>query len=257
MHPIAKTALTTALTDIRIALAFFTRLPQPHFHAPDRKLGEAIWAAPVAGLAVALLGWLVFLIADTLGIPTLPAAALILATTIAVTGSLHEDGLADVADGFGGGKTLEHKLEIMHDSRLGTYGGAALALSLLLRWSALATVVSHDAALLALVAAHVGSRAIFAKLTRETPLASQSGLAASVGDIPDRSAMLALAIGAAALLCLGIFGAFVTAIAVVVIVVAVRQLCLRQIGGLTGDTLGAAQQLAEITILLAASAVYS
>lgn len=245
------------LDDIRIALVFFTRLPLPAFNAPDRKLGDAMWAAPLAGLAIALVGWLVGLLAVALGIPTLPTAALVLGALLLTTGCLHEDGLSDVADGFGGGKTLERKLEIMHDSRLGTYGGAALAVSLMLRWSALATAISHETALLALVAAHVGSRAIFAKLIRETPLASQSGLAASVGEIPDRSALLSLAIGAVALLCLGVFAAFVTVIALTAIIIGFRQLCLRQIGGLNGDTLGAAQQIAEITILLAASAALS
>jgi adenosylcobinamide-GDP ribazoletransferase len=244
-------------TDLAIALVFFTRLPLPHFDVPDRKLGDAIWAAPIAGLAVALAGWLVCLIAGAFGVPTLPTAALILATTMLVTGCLHEDGFADVADGFGGGKTPARKLEIMHDSRLGTYGGAALAISLLLRWSTLASLVSAGAAFVALIAAHVGSRAIFAKLARETPLAADTGLAATVGEISDSSAMLSLAIGLAALLCLGLFGGFVTAIALTVTIVAFRQLCLRQIGGINGDTLGAAQQIAEITILLAAAAVYS
>lgn len=243
------------LKDIAISLVFFTRLPLPHFDAPGRKLGDAIWAAPIAGLVVAVLVWLITVAADFVGLPSLAAAALALAATLLITGCLHEDGLADVADGFGGGNTVERKLEIMHDSRLGAYGAAALFCVLLLRWSCLVTLVQHNALLPGLVAAYVGSRAIFARLIRDTPLAVESGLASTVGPISDSSAWLSLGIGLAALLLLGGFGAFVALLLLVAVIVAFRQLCLSQIGGINGDTLGAAQQIAEVTILLAAAAV--
>ena len=243
------------LSDVAISLVFFTRLPLPHFDAPDRKLGDAIWAAPIAGLAVAVVVWLVTVAADFFGVPSPAAAALALAATMLVTGCLHEDGLADVADGFGGGKTAERKLEIMHDSRVGTYGVAALIAFALLRWTCLVTLVQHDAVLPGLIAAHVASRAIFARLIHDTPLASQAGLAATVGTISDDSTWVSLAIGVAALLFLGGFVAFVTLLLLVAMIVAFRQLCINQIGGLNGDTLGAAQQIAEVTILLAAPAV--
>lgn len=241
--------------DIAISLVFFTRLPLPHFEAPGRKLGDAIWAAPFAGLAIAIIVWLVTVAAGFFGVPSQPTAALALAVTMLLTGCLHEDGLADVADGFGGGRTAERKLEIMHDSRVGTYGVAALVAFALLRWSCLVTLVQHDMVLAGLLAAHVGSRAIFARLIRDTPLASQAGLAATVGPIADDSAWISLAIGVAALLFLGGFGAFVTLLLLVAVIVAFRQFCINQIGGLNGDTLGAAQQIAEATILLAAAAV--
>lgn len=243
------------LSDIPVSLVFFTRLPLPHFDIPGRKLGDAIWAAPIAGLAVALVAWLVTEIAGFFDVPTLATAALAIATTIIVTGCLHEDGLADVADGFGGGKTTERKLEIMHDSRLGTYGAAALLLSVLIRWACIVALVQRDVALAGLIAAHVGSRAIFARLIHDTPLASQSGLAATVGLIATEATWLSLALGIAALLLLGVFGAMVTVLFVAAVTIAFRQLCMRQIGGITGDTLGAAQQLAEIAILLAAAAI--
>lgn len=241
--------------DILVCLIFFTRLPLARFGSPDRRLGEAIWAAPIAGLAVALIGALTFAVVDFLGVPSLPAAGITLAAIMLTTGLLHEDGLSDVADGFGGGKTVERKLEIMHDSRLGTYGAAALVVASLIRWSALANLAAHDQMLIGLIAAEVASRSIFARLLIDTPLAAQGGLASTVGAISDRSAWTSLAIGAAALLFLGPFAAFVTALACLVVVVAFRQLCLRQIGGLNGDTLGAAQQLVEITVLVAATVV--
>ncbi|HEY5819523.1 MAG TPA: adenosylcobinamide-GDP ribazoletransferase, partial [Mesorhizobium sp.] len=101
--------MTPRLSDVLVALVFFTRLPLPSFMS-DRKLGEVIWAAPLVGLVVALLGAIVFALVDALDVPTLPAAAITLAAMMLLTGCLHEDGLADVADGFGGGKTIERKL---------------------------------------------------------------------------------------------------------------------------------------------------
>ncbi|MGE3366422.1 MAG: adenosylcobinamide-GDP ribazoletransferase [Rhizobiaceae bacterium] len=244
------------VADIAFCVAFFTRLPMVEFEARDRKLGDAIWAAPLAGLLVAIIGAFVLTLASAFGVPRWPAAALALAATMLATGCLHEDGLADVADGFGGGKTQERKLEIMRDSRLGTYGAAALMLSVLARWSALAEIGPSVDLLCALIAAHVGSRAVFAQLIRSTPLATQSGLAATVGPVSQQTARLALGLGGVGLLFLGLWGAIWAAVFVALVVFAFRALCLRQVGGLNGDTLGAAQQLAEITILITASAIF-
>ena len=95
------------------------------------------WAAPVAGAVVGLIGALVLALTALLGLPLLLRAGLATAALVAATGALHEDGLADVADGFGGGATRERKLEIMRDSRIGAYGAIALALALILRVGAL------------------------------------------------------------------------------------------------------------------------
>lgn len=246
-HPVA---------DIAVCVVFFTRLPMVEFDARNRKLGDAIWAAPLAGLLIAIIAGLVLTLASIFGVPRWPAAALALAATMLATGCLHEDGLADVADGFGGGKSVERKLEIMHDSRLGTYGAAALMMSVLVRWSAMAAIGPSVDLLCALIAAHVGSRAVFAYLIRVTPLSTQSGLAASVGPVSRQTARLGLGIGAAGLLFLGLWGAVWAMIFMAAVLAGFRALCLRQIGGLNGDTLGAAQQLAEITILATASAAF-
>ena len=108
--------------------------------APRRALemGRIAWAAPVAGAAVGLIGALVLALTTFLGLPPLLRAGLTTAALVASTGALHEDGLADVADGFGGGATRAAKLEIMRDSRVGAYGAAALGLALILRVGALA-----------------------------------------------------------------------------------------------------------------------
>ena len=132
----------SASRDIADALRFFTRLrlgaPAP---AAPLDISRIAWAAPVAGAVVGLIGALVLALTALLGLPLLLRAGLATAALVAATGALHEDGLADVADGFGGGLTRERKLEIMRDSRIGAYGALALALALILRVGALAAAL--------------------------------------------------------------------------------------------------------------------
>ncbi|MGY2934738.1 hypothetical protein ACVWZ6_004340 [Bradyrhizobium sp. GM6.1] len=115
--------LRDVIADLRMAASFVTILPvalsKP---AADGAVARATWALPVAGLLVGLAGALVYKVASLLGLSPNLAALLALAATALVTGALHEDGLADTADGLGGGRTRERKLEIMRDSRIGTYG---------------------------------------------------------------------------------------------------------------------------------------
>ena len=124
----------SAARDVADALRFFTRLSvsAPALAAP-LDIPRIAWAAPVAGAVVGLVGALVLALTALLGLPPLLRAGLATAALVAATGALHEDGLADVADGFGGGATRARKLEIMRDSRIGAYGAIALALSLILR----------------------------------------------------------------------------------------------------------------------------
>src|SRR6202167_740172 len=127
--------------DLRASILFLTRLQYgPTLPVGGAAIARAAWAFPIAGVLVGLVGAVVYLFAHRLGLPSWPAAALSVAATMAVTGCLHEDGLADTADGFGGGQTQELKLDIMRDSRIGTYGVCALVLSILLRVSTLASL---------------------------------------------------------------------------------------------------------------------
>jgi adenosylcobinamide-GDP ribazoletransferase len=251
--------LTTrsVMSDLAIALVFFTRLPLPPFDVPGRKLGDALWAAPIVGIVVALVGGFVYTLAHAMGINEGVAAALALTATMVVTGCLHEDGLADTADAFGGGRSIARKLEIMRDSRIGTFGAAALGLSILLRWTSLASLPGGAGVICALLAAHAASRGILAALIQRTPAARDSGLAASVGSVSDTVALTAIALGAVPLLLLGIGQGILLAMLVACIAYWLRAIFFRQIGGITGDTLGAAQQIIEITVLLVAGAVLS
>ncbi|BBD38640.1 MULTISPECIES: adenosylcobinamide-GDP ribazoletransferase [Aminobacter] len=245
----------TIFDDIRLGLVFFTRLPLPHFEVRDRSLADAIWTAPLVGFVVAVLAWLAFAAGQALGLAEGPTAALAIAAAMLVTGCLHEDGLSDTSDGFGGGRTRERKLEIMRDSCIGSYGAAALALSILARWSAIVEIEDPAPVFAALVAAHVGSRALIPAFMQNLPQARADGLAAGVGTVADGAVIAALAIGAAGLLFLGLSGAVVAALCLALLFFAFRKLCLAQIGGQSGDTIGALQQMAEIALLFVASAI--
>lgn len=242
------------MRDIVFCVGFFTRLPVPTLDLRDRGLAAAIWAAPLAGLLVALIGAAIYAILDAAGLSHGTSPALALAATMAATGCLHEDGLSDTADGFGGGRDRERKLEIMRDSRIGTYGAAALGLSILIRWSALQDIGDPVRVLAALVAAHVASRALMPAFMAILPPARAQGLSAGAGAVQWPTASIALVIGFAALLPLGLHATLASAAVLFFVFILFRSLCLRQIGGQTGDTVGALQQLGEMTILLTASA---
>jgi cobalamin synthase len=144
------------LDEFRACLAFFSRLP---LSPTEGRFPRALRLAPLAGALLGVFSALPFLLALHWGEPPLVAALLGVAGAAALTGALHEDGLADVADGFGGGATRERKLEIMRDSRIGAYGATALMLSLGLRAACLAALASSPGrAVLILAAAGAISR---------------------------------------------------------------------------------------------------
>ncbi|PWE79580.1 cobalamin synthase [Bradyrhizobium sp. SUTN9-2] len=247
--------LKDILADLKMATSFVTILPVA-FSKPagDGAVARAMWALPVAGLLVGLAGALTYKIAIRFGLTPSLAALLVLATTALITGALHEDGLADTADGLGGGRTRERKLEIMRDSRIGTYGVCALILSFGLRWSALATIANPWAVMLALCAAHVAARAGLPAFMWLVPSARPDGLSAGAGAPPGRSVAIAFALGTLALaLTLGPGKALVGLILLSLAGLLLARLAIRQIGGQTGDILGAFEQTGEILILLVAA----
>ena len=204
--------------DIALCLVFFTRLPLPRFDFSARTLAQAIWAAPLVGIAVAVAASIVHALASAVGLSPEVAAALALGTAMLMTGCLHEDGLSDTADGFGGGRTREQKLEIMRDSRIGAYGASALFMSALIRWSALTQLGNPFWVFCGLLAAHAASRALLPVFMHLVPPARQDGLAAGAGTVAADTARLRLSIGAVALLALGVSG-LVTAALILALVI--------------------------------------
>ena len=237
------------------SIHFLTRLPLPRHEAAGAAgaMAQAVWAFPFAGFVVGLVGALAYLVADRLVLFSWPAAALTVAATVFVTGALHEDGLADTADGFGGGDTRERKLEIMRDSRIGTFGVCALIISLLVRTDAIASLTEPVLVASALIAAHVGARAVLPFVMFLLPAARSDGLAFTAGVPSGVGVAIAAALGFLALLfCLGLGHALVALVVLAIVVALMSWLAMRQIGGQTGDVLGAVEQVSEVVILLVA-----
>ncbi|GHC66932.1 adenosylcobinamide-GDP ribazoletransferase [Neogemmobacter tilapiae] len=229
--------------DLLSALALLTRLPLPP-HQPTA--AASAWAWPLAGLAVALIASLPL----TLHLPPTITAALILGLQAMLTGGLHEDGLADCADGFWGGHSRERRLEIMKDSRIGSYGVLALLIVTLLRWTALTSVIAMGGAFWALIAVAALSRAPMALLMALMPNARPGGLSRAVGRPAVSTALAGLAL--ASILALPAFGFWLipALIITVAVTLALAFTAQTKIGGQTGDVLGASQQLAEAALLI-------
>lgn len=250
-------ALASLRDDVIAAARFLTRLPVHRFVSPETGLlARSMRAFPIVGLLVGLVGWAVLALATALSLPVAAAALLAVLATMAVTGALHEDGLADTADGFGGGEDRLRKLAIMRDSRSGAFGVIALIFSLGLRGAALAALApSGIGAGLALLAAHAVSRAAVPVVMRQLEPARSDGLGASAGQPDDIAVGWCLVIGVlAALLCLGLEEGAVALLVTAAAITLFAALARRQIGGYTGDVLGAVQQIGEIAMLLTASA---
>jgi len=240
-----------------MALRFLTRLPVPFVRTVDPPpLKESMAMFPVVGALVGGFSAAGLILANMAGLPDLFCALLALAISAYITGALHEDGLADVADGFGGGHTREDRLEIMKDSRIGAYGTLALVIIIPARAALLAALLSLPAyAVLVLVAgAAAFSRSLMVDLLSSTRPARSDGLATLAGQPGRRTALLAIAIGslAAGLGAWSIlsWGAAVLGlIAALLALASLRALAMRKIGGQTGDVCGAGQVMAETAML--------
>ncbi len=250
--------MNDGLDDFRTAVAFLTRLPMPHPAGPmPQNFTRAQRLFPVVGAIVGGAAGLVCLGLRAIGLPDLAAAALALGACALLTGGLHEDGLADVADGFGGGRDAAAKLEIMRDSRLGTYGALMLLVNFVAKVSALA--VLPDAFVVpGLIAAHALARGVLPLMSMKLPYARKDGLAANAGR-PDVATVvtagaLALVIAWLVLPWRSAFGAALMASGSAA---GMAWLAQRQIGGQTGDVLGCAEQIGETAILLLLAAMLS
>jgi adenosylcobinamide-GDP ribazoletransferase len=241
--------LADLLRDCKVAIAFLTRLPMPAPAWRETDLAASAPLFPVVGALIGIVGAIAYALAVWLGLPPWPSAVLALGATIWLTGALHEDGLADVADGFGGGRTRENKLAIMSDSRIGSYGALALGLAVLARAGALAAFAEPAAVGAALVAAGATSRAALPAVMAALPQARADGLAVQAGRPHPLRAAAALLV--AVLIALTLLGeaAPVALLVGALGALAIAVLARRQIGGYTGDVLGVVQQITEIGVL--------
>lgn len=253
--------LRSTVRHICESVAFLSILPvQSNEGEPD--FARSAYTFPIAGLVIGILPAASYFVAARWGLPPLACAALCVLLLIVITRGLHEDGLADVADGFWGGHTRERKLTIMRDSTIGTFGALALIATVLVRTIFLAEIGSRlsDAAtaLTILIVAALSRAAILYPWTvlpsarsgtdmgEAKPAAS---LAARYG-APTRyvfgiAAILTIPLILALALTAGFAATCVALVAATAVTLALNRLSLFHIGGRTGDTLGATQQLCE------------
>jgi adenosylcobinamide-GDP ribazoletransferase len=239
------------LDDLRIATALLTRVPMPH---PDGAVPENLTRAqrafPLVGAAIGAVVGCVYVALTSIGVPALAAAALALAASAALTGALHEDGLGDVGDGFGGGHDRDSKLAIMRDSRLGTYGTLMVVIAFVTKAAALQALAAGPV-IAALIVAHALGRAVITVLASTMLAARKDGLGQAAGQPDGTTATTAVIVAAAvAIVCLPLAQAMIAIGLATAGGMAMAWLAWRQIGGATGDVYGAAEQVVEIAVLV-------
>ncbi|MGF6570778.1 adenosylcobinamide-GDP ribazoletransferase [Paraburkholderia sp. GAS333] len=238
------------------ALGYFTRVPVPRWVGFEpHYLNAAARYFPFVGVLIGGLSALVYLAALHV-FPAAVAVLLSMAASLLVTGAFHEDGLADCVDAFGGAYTREDVLRIMHDSRIGAFGAIALIVALALKWQTLAVLPPWRAASL-MIAAHAASRTVAISYLATLDYVRAEGKAKPV----------AQRLSGPALLCAAVFGLpwllwpngvgspdwrFAAAAFAVLLVLRflMGRYFVRRIGGYTGDCLGFAQQIFELSIYL-------
>jgi len=244
------------LRDITAALGLLSRLPVPvNYEYATARGAKAVWAYPLVGVVIGALAGVIGTMALWAGLPPLATAALMIAVSAITTGVMHEDGLADSADGLWGGWDKHHRLKIMKDSFIGVYGVVAVGLSLILRITLLAALIGPNNLFILAIGIGALSRTAMPPLMHWLPNAREEGLSASVGAAPRLQTLTACGVGSIiALGCFGLSGiAVLTSVAIVAVLWAM--IAHAKIQGQTGDILGASQQLAEIASLLTLCAV--
>ena len=252
--------LRRRIAEIQAAFMLLTRLPMGSVKGYAPELAAAKWAFPLAGLVVggSLAG--AYIAMNSLGLPAGLAAILALSVGVMMTGGLHEDGLADCADGFGGGQTKDQKLAIMRDSRVGSYGVLALILVIATRITALAALPATAQSLVLLISLAMVSRLMMVVYLDWVPSARAEGLGHQAGKGGGLSVVVAASLCVPATLYSGSFILFSLA-ALCGVTIIVGWTANRQIGGQTGDVCGAVQILSEtagwvcLTALLLANSV--
>lgn len=254
------------LADLVAAISFFTRLPvrarMSGDHGPP-DMSRIARVVPIVGLIIGVISALVALSAWSAGLPAFACGLLALGAAALLTGAMHEDGLADVADGFGGGWSRERKLEIMKDSRIGSFGVVALVVVLGLEAALIADILGRAgpiAAFAAILAAATLSRVAALAPMALLPPARSDGLAAAAGAVSSRDLVIGASV-ACLLAGVGLFVLFGTRGAPLVLLLCVMaasitamlltRLAKAQIGGHTGDVAGATQKLASVAVLAA------
>jgi adenosylcobinamide-GDP ribazoletransferase len=247
----AAEMLRVRLAELAAAFALLTRLPVHRLALPRVTVpAEAVWAYPVVGAVIGAIGGAAYWLTYSLSCPPALAALCALVAMILATGALHEDGLADFADGLAG-DTKERSLSIMRDHQIGTYGVIALMLSLVTRTTAIALIAEPRAVMAALIAADAASRLSAVLIMAALPPARRDGLSASVGSPTAGLATVALGVTIVIAWLLLPFGvALLLILSAIVSAIVLGRVASQRLGGQTGDVLGASSQICECLALI-------
>lgn len=238
-----------------LAMGFFTRIPIPSVTPySEERMNRAGRYFPLVGMLVGFLVYLGYCVIS-LFLPLEVAVLLAMVLSVLITGAFHEDGLADMADGIGGGMTIERRLTIMKDSRLGTYGTITLSLALLLKWQLLVALLGSGlvSPALILISAYTLSRAVAVTLIYDMNYVNESDGSKSKPLAQKQTLSefwCAIAIGVTPLLWLNGYSSMFIVTAMIVLRSIFKIWLNKRLGGFTGDCLGAVQQIAEITIYI-------
>ena len=243
------------------AIRFLTvvRVPDTETAMATDWLARAMKYFPVVGAGVGLASALVMLIANEFWSPVI-SALLAVTASIVLTSALHEDGLADTADAFGGGWSIEKRLAIMKDSRIGSYGALALGLGVALRVTAIADLPMW-AGPAALIAVHAAARAVPALVMNTMAYAGDTAaMKVAYAEAPVRRdelrfALLVVAVAALPLALISPGAVLAGLLGAALLAWLLARWARRLIGGYTGDVLGAVEQVFEIGFLLGVAAV--
>lgn len=239
--------LNTRLNQVKLAMMLLTRIPMGNLADPVPSTASSGWAWPLAGLAISLPACLLYFSLYQTSFGAQVSALGLVAAQALLTGAMHEDGLADMADGFGGGTTKERKLEIMRDSRIGSYGVLALIFALALQVSLITEIAAPHVVIPAAISIAMASRGLLPLWLRLMPPARADGLGRTASGIPLISVCISAGIGLCGLFLLGPLAAILVFAAMLLTGVLVYLLAMKQIGGQTGDVIGAIQKLSELS----------
>lgn len=240
------------IKNIAAAFLLLTRFPIPWEKLSDQppNIAKSLWAYPLVGLIISAIGAAVYEGATLLLLPSGISAILAVLTMILCTGALHEDGLADTADGFGGGRDKTHKLEIMRDSQIGAYGTISLFIILALRAAALGSMTSNGAMVALLVSGTV-SRFMIVLSLKFMPPARQDGLAVEAVNPAMVQIIIAGIFSIIVAVCLlPLSAVLIISLLPLIATLLIWRLSMKHIGGMTGDVLGTIQQISESVILI-------
>ena len=252
----AKTGRQSLTGDCASAFFLLSRIPVPWHRFRDDEppnIISSLWAFPLVGLVIGAAGGGVLAAGQAIALPPFAIAILGLATIIFLSGAMHEDGLADMADGFGGGRDTEAKIRIMHDSRIGSYGVMALILASLARVGLLMAAALHATGVtLVLLLALVYAAARFLPVLQLSiiPVSPHARLASLTDNGGVWRAVTGLIVWAVPLIIAFGWQVAISAVALsCLLAVIIARMALRRVAGLTGDVMGATILLGEITIL--------